>query len=128
VRDAWGLPAPRMTYDWRRPNEVKRVQFVNAKLMEIGRATGAAHVWTAPAGPGAPGSHHQGGVRMGGNPRESVVNKYAQSWDIPNLFVIGSANFPTSAGFNPTLTIEALAFMTADAIANRYRKSPGPLV
>jgi gluconate 2-dehydrogenase alpha chain len=128
VKDAWGLPAPRMTYDWRRPNEVKRMEFVNQKLLEIGRAMGAAHVWRGPSSPGSPGSHHQGGVRMGSNPRESVVNKYGQTWDIPNLFVIGSSNFPTSAGFNPTLTIQALAHMTADAIVNRYRKSPGPLV
>jgi gluconate 2-dehydrogenase alpha chain len=65
---------------------------------------------------------------MGSNPKESVVNKYGQTWDIPNLFVIGSANFPTSSGFNPTLTIQALAYMSADAIVKRYRKSPGPLV
>jgi gluconate 2-dehydrogenase alpha chain len=104
------------------------MEFVNQKLLEIGRSMGAAHVWRGPSSPGAPGSHHQGGVRMGSNPRESVVNKYGQTWDIPNLFVIGSSNFPTSAGFNPTLTIQALTYMTADAIVNRYRKSPGPLV
>ena len=70
VRDAWGLPAPRMTYDWRRPNETKRIEFINAKIMEIGRAMGAAHVWPSPFSPGSPGSHHQGGVRMGSNPKE----------------------------------------------------------
>jgi gluconate 2-dehydrogenase alpha chain len=105
VRDAWGLPAPRMTYDWRRPNEVARIEFINKKLMEIGQAMGAAHVWTAPFGPGAPGGHHQGGTRMGSNPQESVVNKYSQSWDIPNLFIMGSSTHPTMSGFNPTLTI-----------------------
>jgi gluconate 2-dehydrogenase alpha chain len=58
-----------------------------------------------------------------------VVNRYGQTWDVPNLFVIGSSTFPTmGAGFNPTLTIQALAYMSADAIVNRYRKSPGPLV
>jgi hypothetical protein len=31
------------------------------------------------------------------------------------------------SGFNPTLTIQALAYYTSDAIVNRYRKSPGPL-
>ncbi len=128
VRDAWGMPAPRMTYDWRRPNETKRLEFINAKIIEIGRAMGATHVWPSAFSPGSPGSHHQGGVRMGSNPKESVVNKYGQSWDIPNLFVIGSANFPTSSGFNPTLTIQALAYMSADAIVKSYRKSPGPLV
>jgi gluconate 2-dehydrogenase alpha chain len=128
VRDAWGLPAPRMTYDWRRPNEVARIEFINKKLMEIGQAMGAAHVWTAPFGPGAPGGHHQGGTRMGSNPQESVVNKYSQSWDIPNLFIMGSSTHPTMSGFNPTLTIQALAYMTADAIVNRYRKNPGALL
>ena len=60
--------------------------------------------------------------------KNSVVNKYGQTWDIPNLFVIGSSNFPTSAGFNPTLTIQALAYMTADAIVNKYKKNPGKLI
>jgi gluconate 2-dehydrogenase alpha chain len=128
VRDAWGLPAPRMTYDWRRPNERARIEFVNAKMQEIGRAMGAAHVWRAPSTPGSPGSHHQGGTRMGSDPNNSVVNRYGQTWDIPNLFVIGSSTFPTSSGFNPTLTIQALAYMSAEAIVNRYRKNPGPLL
>jgi hypothetical protein len=32
------------------------------------------------------------------------------------------------SGFNPTLTIQALAYFTADAIVTRYRKRPGPLI
>ena len=128
VRDAWGLPAPRMTYDWRRPNERARIEFIRTKMVEIGQAMGAAHVWTAPFNAGSPGAHHQGGARMGSNPKESVVNKYGQAWDIPNLFVMGSGNHPTMSGFNPTLTIQALAYMTADAFVNRYRKSPGSLL
>src|SRR5579864_7202235 len=128
VRDAWGLPAPRMTYDWRRPNEKARVEFIRDKMIEIGHAMDATLVWTAPFGPGSPGAHHQGGARMGANPKESVVNKYSQSWDIPNLFVMGSATHPTMSGFNPTLTIQALAYMTADAFVNRYKKNPGSLL
>ena len=65
----------------------------------------------------------------GSDPKTSVVNRYGQSWDIPNLFVIGSSTFPSmGSGFNPTLTIQALAYMTGDAIVNRYRSNPGPLV
>ena len=89
---------------------------------------GAAHVWRAPSGSGAPGAHHEGGTRMGSDPKTSVVNRYGQSWDVPNLFIVGSSTFPTMSGFNPTLTIQALAYMTADAIVNRYRNRPGPLV
>jgi gluconate 2-dehydrogenase alpha chain len=130
VRDAWGLPAPRVTYDWRRPSERARVDFVQKKLVEIGQAMGGPHVWPTPASPaGAPGAHHEGGTRMGSDPKDSVVNKYGQTWDHPNLFLIGSSTFPTmGTGFNPTLTIQALAYMSADAIVNKYRKNPGPLI
>jgi len=128
VRDQWGLPAPRLTYDWRRPNELARVEFMMQKMEELGRTMGAAHVWRSPLGPGAPGAHHEGGTRMGNDPKTSVVNRYGQSWDIPNLFIIGSSTFPSMSGFNPTLTIQALAYMSADAIVNRYRKSPGQLL
>jgi gluconate 2-dehydrogenase alpha chain len=89
---------------------------------------GAAHVWRAAGGSGAPGAHHEGGTRMGSDPGSSVVNRYSHSWDIPNLFLVGSSTFPTMSGFNPTLTIQALAYMTADAIVNRYKNRPGPLV
>jgi gluconate 2-dehydrogenase alpha chain len=128
LHDQWGLPAPRLTYDWRRPNELARVEFMMRKMEELGHAMGAAHVWRAPLGAGAPGAHHEGGTRMGSDPKTSVVNRYGQSWDIPNLFIIGSSTFPSMSGHNPTLTIQALAYMSADAIVNRYKKNPGPLL
>jgi len=129
TRDVYGLPVPRITYDWRRPNERARIEYLFGKLEEIARASGASMVWRAPTGNGAPGAHHEGGTRMGSDPKTSVVNRYAQSWDVPNLFIVGSSTFPTmGSGFNPTLTIQALAYMTADAIVNRYRKNRGPLV
>jgi gluconate 2-dehydrogenase alpha chain len=127
VRDQWGLPAPRLTYDWRRPNELARVEFMLGKLEELGRAMGATHVWRSPLGAGSPGAHHEGGTRMGNDPKTSVVNRYGQSWDIPNLFIIGSSTYPSMSGFNPTLTIQALAYMSADAIVKRYKNKPGPL-
>jgi gluconate 2-dehydrogenase alpha chain len=129
IRDKWGLPAPRVTYDWRRPNELKRIHFMQQKVQEIAHAMGAAKVWTSPQGNGAPGGHHQGGTRMGSDPKTSMVNKYGQTWDIPNLFVVGSSTFPSmGAGFNPTLTIQALAYLTSDALVNKYIKNPGRLI
>ena len=41
VKDAWGLPAPRLTYDFRRPNELARIEFMMKKMEEIGRGMGA---------------------------------------------------------------------------------------
>jgi gluconate 2-dehydrogenase alpha chain len=47
---------------------------------------------------------------------------------VPNLFVIGGSAFPQNAEYNPTNTIGALAYMSAEAIVTRYLKKPGPLV
>jgi gluconate 2-dehydrogenase alpha chain len=41
---------------------------------------------------------------------------------------MGATAFPQNAGYNPTATVCALAYWAADAIKNRYLKSPGPLV
>jgi gluconate 2-dehydrogenase alpha chain len=73
-------------------------------------------------------THNTGGTAMGMDRTTSVVNRYLQSWDVSNLFVIGASNFPQNASYNPTVTVGALAYMSADAIVNRYLKSPGPLV
>ena len=65
---------------------------------------------------------------MGTDPTTSALNRYLQSWDVSNLFVMGATAFPQNAGYNPTGTVGALAFWSADAIVNRYLKDPGPLV
>ena len=65
---------------------------------------------------------------MGEDPKTSVLNKYQQVWDCPNVFVSGASSFPNNAGYNPTATIGALTLWTAKAIIEQYMKSPGPLV
>jgi gluconate 2-dehydrogenase alpha chain len=65
---------------------------------------------------------------MGANPQESVVNRYLQSWDADNLFVIGASAFPQNAGYAPTGTVGALAYWSAHAIITQYLKQPGRLV
>jgi gluconate 2-dehydrogenase alpha chain len=65
---------------------------------------------------------------MGTDPKTSAINRYLQSWDVPNLFVIGASAFPQNAGYNPTGTVAALAYWAAEAIRTRYLQSPGPLV
>src|SRR5258708_27663328 len=92
------------------------------RMEEIGRAMGGNTVWRGPLSPGLPGAHHEGGTRMGNDPNTSVVNKYGHSWDIHNLFIVRSSTFPAMSGFKPTLTIEALAYLCADASADNYTK------
>jgi gluconate 2-dehydrogenase alpha chain len=64
---------------------------------------------------------------MGASPKDSAVNRYLQSWDVSNVFVVGASAFPHNSAYNPTGPVGALAYWTADAIKNRYRKKPGPL-
>ena len=73
-------------------------------------------------------THNTGGAIMGADPKTSVVNRYLQSWDVPNLFVMGACAFPQNAGYNPTGTVGALTYWAADAIRTQYLKNPGPLV
>lgn len=60
-----------------------------------------------------------GTARMGGDPATSVVNEWGRSHDVKNLFIIDGSVFVTSAGVNPTSTIQALALYIADAIKSR---------
>ncbi|HUE18384.1 MAG TPA: GMC oxidoreductase, partial [Stellaceae bacterium] len=73
-------------------------------------------------------THNTGGAIMGANPRDSAVNRYLQSWDVPNVFVMGASAFPQNHGYNPTDTLAALAYFSAKAIREQYLPNPGPLV
>jgi choline dehydrogenase-like flavoprotein len=64
--------------------------------------------------------HIIGTTRMGDNPKESVVDSYGRARDCPNLVILGSSIFPTSAVANPTLTIAALTLRSVlHIITNR---------
>ena len=61
--------------------------------------------------------HEVGTARMGHNDTDSVVNQYGQSWAVPNLFVMDGAVMVSSPDKNPTLSILALAWRSADHLA-----------
>jgi gluconate 2-dehydrogenase alpha chain len=130
-KDAWGLPLLRMTFDFPQ-NDLKMSAYVTDKTLAIGRAMGGRQVSGAPRkGPYTvtqyQTTHNTGGTVMGTDRATSVVNKYLQSWDVPNVFVIGASNFPQNASYNPTDTVGALAYWAADAIVRKYLPKPGPL-
>lgn len=131
-KDKYGDPLLRLTLDWRE-NERRMCEFVTQKALEIGRAMGAREMTPFPGlkrydGTRYQGTHLQGGTIMGTSPADSVLNTYAQHWQVPNLFVVGASAFPQNPAPNPTLTVLALAYRTADAVIDRYLKQPGILV
>jgi choline dehydrogenase-like flavoprotein len=65
--------------------------------------------------------HECGGVRMGTDPKKSILNQYNQCWDVKNLFVTDGSCFPSSGTVGPALTIMALTARACEHIAQEYR-------
>lgn len=131
-KDRFGRPLMRMTIDFH-DNELKQNRFLTDKFAEIIQAMGAREVAktyrTAPYDVTQyQTTHLNGGAIMGTDPHTSALNRYLQSWDIPNLFVTGASAFPQNPGYNPTGTVGALAYWSAAAIRTQYLKKPGSLV
>jgi gluconate 2-dehydrogenase alpha chain len=131
-KDAFGQPLLRMTFDWHQ-NELRMMDYMNERCTEIGRALGGSRIGGKNKGThfsivGYQSTHNVGGAVMGSDPSTSVVNKYLQSWDVSNLFVVGGSAFPQNPANGPTETIGMLACWAADAIKENYVRSPGSLV
>jgi gluconate 2-dehydrogenase alpha chain len=131
-RDAYGLPLLRMTFD-RHENETKMSVWLTNKAAEIAKAIGPSKMNVTPRTGKYTivpyqSTHNTGGAVMGADPQTSAVNKYLQSWDVPNVFVVGASAFPQNGGYNPTGTVGALTYQALEAIKTRYLKKPGALV
>jgi gluconate 2-dehydrogenase alpha chain len=131
-KDRFGRPLMRMTFDFP-DNDVRMSNWVMDRMEGIAKALNPRQTVVArrkKSWDSVPyqSTHNTGGAIMGADPKTSAVNKFLQSWDVPNVFVIGASAFPQNAGKNPTGTVGALAFWAADAIRNQYIRNPGPLV
>jgi gluconate 2-dehydrogenase alpha chain len=116
VEDRFGQPAMRMTHDWWEDDK-RSVEFHLTVKRRIAKEMGLTYWWEEPTAPHYHLSTHEVGVtRMGDDPETSVVNRYGKSHECDGLYAIGGGQFPTYAGYNPTVTIMALAYMTAEQI------------
>ena len=130
-RDAYGLPLLRMTFDFH-DNERRMSEFLTARCEELARTLAPSAIAShRMAGRYSivpyQTTHNTGGAVMGADRATSAVNPYLQSWDVPNVFVVGASAFPQNAGYNPTGTVGALTYRAVEAIKSRYLKQPGPL-
>ena len=132
-KDSHGQPLLRMTFDWHE-NEFAMIRHAIDGATKIGKAVGGdvqvnlrksgSHFDTR----AYQSTHTTGGAIMGDSPNNSVVNRYLQSWDVHNLFVMGACAFPQNLGYNPTGLVAALTYWSVDHIKKRYLLNPGPLV
>ena len=116
---AWGVPVVRVTYNVYE-NEYRMAAYLTEKMTAIHKAAGATMTWGGQIGAVAYASHAYGGTRLGDDPASSVVNRYSISHEAPNLAVMGGSTFLSTSGFNPTETIEALAWYGAEHIAKNF--------
>jgi gluconate 2-dehydrogenase alpha chain len=122
VRDPLGDPVCRIT-SGPRVNEPRATEFVQQKMEEWYLAAGALQVIrrSASSGPTAPTTHAYGGTRMGNNPETSVVDRWGFSHEAPNLGILGASVMGTTGARNPTLTVQALAWRTADRLTKNWK-------
>ncbi|MFZ6003318.1 MAG: GMC family oxidoreductase [Actinomycetota bacterium] len=131
VRDAWGLPAGRVTYSPHR-HELAASAYAaplhEAVMMDAGAQLAFSatsppqgdfdlHATSSPLGIAPASRHVMGTARMGTDPATSVVSPEQRLWDVDNLLVCDSSVFVTSAGYNPTLTLAALAHRAATLLS-----------
>jgi gluconate 2-dehydrogenase alpha chain len=124
VRDPLGDPVCRVT-SGPKENETRAATFAQDKMEEWYRAAGAIEVVKAqPFGPGL-STHAYGGTRMGDSRETNVVDRWGFSHEAPNLGLLGGSVFGTSGARNPTLTIQALAWRTAEHLAKNWKSVVG---
>ncbi len=130
-KDAYGDPLLRITFDFE-DQDREMAKFLAERCSEIMKEMGASHVdYLKELGPYEimtyQSTHNTGGVIVGAEPGTSAVNTYSQMWDADNVFVVGASAFPQNAGYNPTATVGAMAYRTAEGIL-KYREKGGILV
>jgi len=115
LKDAWGLPALRVTYK-DHPDDLKLANWLNARALELLDAAGAQKIWSRPIKEKESSVHLLGTCRMGNDPKTSVINPDHRAHDVKNLFLCDGSSLVTSGRGQPTLTIQALAYRAADRI------------
>jgi gluconate 2-dehydrogenase alpha chain len=126
VRDTsgLGLPVIRITFQ-QYPNELALIRFIRERSVEILKKMGVEKTWTGPTLTGVGSSHDLGGLRMGADETSSVVNADCMTHEVPNLYIMSGAVFPSVPGVNPTLTIQAVVWRAADRLAADWRRGRG---
>lgn len=122
VKDHWGIPVVALS-GTRHHLDHEHCKFLSARAEEILIEAGAIKTWQGVGGRGGPSGHqHQcGTLRMGDDPKSSVVNKYGQVHGIDNLFVADGSIMVSGGGFNPVLTIMALAYHVSNHIVSNNK-------
>jgi choline dehydrogenase-like flavoprotein len=117
VLDGAGLPVARLEGRLH-PETLRTAEHQQARAREWLTASGAKHVWSPPFSDAMTAGQHQAGTcRMGRDPAASVTDPWGRVHGFENLWIMDASTHVTNGGFNPVLTIYALAFRNAEHLA-----------
>jgi choline dehydrogenase-like flavoprotein len=121
-KDVYGLPTLNVDAEWKENEKIMRKDMKEAAA-EMLEASGFKNVniYDSPNNIGL-GIHEMGTARMGKDPKTSVLNKWNQVHDAPNVFVTDGAAMTSSACQNPSLTYMALTARAADHAVSELKK------
>ncbi len=121
-KDAWGLPALRVTYK-DHADDIATMKFFQKRCVEILEAAGAKRTWSAPVEEQTGGVHLLGTCRMGNDAKASVIDRNHRTHDVRNLFLCDGSSMVTGGRGQPTATIQALAFRAGELIAGFAKRN-----
>ena len=121
-KDEWGVPQLKVniSYD---ENDDKMVKDYQDQMTEMFTTAGYTNIKTTDSKQ-APGLdiHEMGGVRMGNDPKTSLLNKFNQLHHCQNVFVTDGACMTSTSTQNPSLTYMALTARAVDYAVNQMKK------
>ncbi len=125
--DQWGIPVLRFHWKWSQheTNQAAHMVKTFAQIVDQmgGKVQGTIQTDGSKAiATGGSIIHEVGTVRMGSDPKKSVLNEFGQAWEVKNLFVTDGATFVSNADKNPTLSILALAWRSCDYLVDELKK------
>ena len=121
-KDKWGLPLVVANAEFKE-NEINMRLDMRADAVEMLEAMGAKNITSKNNTPSIGlGIHEMGTARMGGSPKNSVLNKFNQVWGAPNVFCTDGAAMTSASCQNPSLTYMALTARAADHAVSEMRK------
>ena len=120
--DAWGIPVLHVETQYT-DNEVNMASDAVDTMSEVCHDAGFEVLATNKM-PNPPGYsiHEVGTARMGDDPKTSVLNRWSQSHDHKNLWVVDGAAFPSAGWQNPTMTILALSMRASERLVDEMKK------
>ena len=121
-KDANGLPLLRIDFAFGAEEQAALAQAKADAADMLGAAGGKVLMGFDRPGAGGTAIHEMGGARMGHDPATSVLNKWSQAHDVPNLFVTDGAQMSSSACQNPSLTYMALTARACAAAVSMLRE------